>query len=195
MGGPDFWKRKGFGACDDADGCGSHPSPSANQEGGNDRLRGAGPARRHIGMHPKLEELRLILGRADRQKAKTFKDKPRHDWASHSADAFRYMAMAYKEIVPDPSPKTVKWKFLHEATLDELWEAQDPRRRALSDSDARQIRAALNAKTGSHCHRRVSRLHPERRAALPGDRTPTRLRINSTESRMCSRSVASSISR
>ena len=51
-----------------------------------------------------------------------------HDWASHSADAFRYMAMAYKETVPDPPPKTVQWKFLHEATLDELWEAQDPRR-------------------------------------------------------------------
>jgi phage terminase large subunit len=63
------------------------------------------------------------------EKAKTFKDRPRHDWASHSADAFRYMAMAYKEIVPEPPPKTVQWKYLHEATLDELWEAQDPPRR------------------------------------------------------------------
>ena len=53
------------------------------------------------------------------------------DRTSHSADAFRYMAMAYKENVPEPPPKTVQWKFLHEATLDKLWEAQDrPRRRA-----------------------------------------------------------------
>jgi hypothetical protein len=39
------------------------------------------------------------------------------------------MAMAYEEIVAEPPPKTVQWKFLREATLDELWEAQDPPRR------------------------------------------------------------------
>ena len=75
-----------------------------------------------------IEALRQYRADFD-EKAKTFKDKPRHDWTSHSADAFRYMAMAYKEIVPQPPPKTVQWKFLHEATLDELWEAQDPPRR------------------------------------------------------------------
>ena len=75
-----------------------------------------------------IEALRQYRADFD-EKAKTFRDKPRHDWASHSADAFRYMAMAYKEIVPEPPPKTVQWKFLHEATLDELWEAQDPPRR------------------------------------------------------------------
>jgi hypothetical protein len=82
-----------------------------------------------------INSARLLLPRCyfDRsnfdEKAKTFKDRPRHDWASHSADAFRYMAMACKEIVPEPPPKTVQWKYLHEATLDELWEAQDPPRR------------------------------------------------------------------
>ena len=41
------------------------------------------------------------------------------------------MAMAYKEIVPDTPPKAVEWKLLQEATLDELWEAQEtPKRRA-----------------------------------------------------------------
>ena len=77
-----------------------------------------------------IEALRQYRADFD-EKAKTFKDKPRHDWTSHSADAFRYMAMAYKEIVPETPPKTVQWKLLQEATLDELWEAQDrPRRRA-----------------------------------------------------------------
>jgi phage terminase large subunit len=75
-----------------------------------------------------IEALRQYRADFD-EKAKTFKDRPRHDWASHSADAFRYMAMGYKEIVPDPPPKTVQWKLLQEATLDELWEAQDPPRR------------------------------------------------------------------
>jgi hypothetical protein len=29
-----------------------------------------------------------------------WKDKPRHDWASHYADGYRYLAMAYREIIP-----------------------------------------------------------------------------------------------
>jgi hypothetical protein len=77
-----------------------------------------------------IEALRQYRADFD-EKAKTFNDKPRHDWTSHSADAFRYMAMAYKEIVPETPTKPVQWKLLQEATLDELWEAQDrPRRRA-----------------------------------------------------------------
>jgi len=83
------------------------------------------PTTRPGGLHRRDTQYRADFD----EKAKTFKDKPRHDWASHSADAFRYMAMGYKEIVPNPPPKAVQWKFLHEATLDELWEAQDPPRR------------------------------------------------------------------
>lgn len=33
-----------------------------------------------------------------------FDDKPLHDWTSHAADAFRYLAMAWKEMAP-PAPK------------------------------------------------------------------------------------------
>jgi hypothetical protein len=33
-----------------------------------------------------------------------WKDRPRHDWASHGADAFRYLAMAYRELRPAPEP-------------------------------------------------------------------------------------------
>ena len=31
-----------------------------------------------------------------RDKLETFSDKPCHDWASHGADAFRYLAIAYR---------------------------------------------------------------------------------------------------
>lgn len=34
-----------------------------------------------------------------------WKDKPRHDWASHGADAMRYVAIAYNEMKPPPPPK------------------------------------------------------------------------------------------
>lgn len=51
-----------------------------------------------------IESLRQYKADYD-EKLRTFKNEPRHDWASHSADAFRYLAMAYKEIVPEqPKP-------------------------------------------------------------------------------------------
>lgn len=50
-----------------------------------------------------LDALRQYRTEFD-DKGNTFKDKPLHDWTSHSADAFRYFAMAYREIVP-PKPK------------------------------------------------------------------------------------------
>lgn len=45
------------------------------------------------------------------EKLRTFKDNPRHDWASHSADAFRYLAMAWRHDIakiekPKPKLKT-----------------------------------------------------------------------------------------
>jgi hypothetical protein len=75
-----------------------------------------------------VEALRQYRADYD-EKAKTFKDEPRHDWTSHSADAFRYMCMAYKELEAEP-PKR-KPVFLTDLTLDKLWEMQDkPSRRA-----------------------------------------------------------------
>ena len=39
------------------------------------------------------------------EKLGTWASHPRHDWASHGADAFRYLAMAYREMKPDkPEP-------------------------------------------------------------------------------------------
>lgn len=44
--------------------------------------------------------------------AAVFSDKPLHDWTSHAADAFRYLAMAWREVVakppaPPPLPKAI----------------------------------------------------------------------------------------
>jgi phage terminase large subunit len=54
-----------------------------------------------------LEALRAYRADYD-EKRKVFTDKPRHDWSSHSADAFRYLAMAWREMQPEkPAPKPV----------------------------------------------------------------------------------------
>jgi hypothetical protein len=55
---------------------------------------------------------------------KVFRDRPKHDWTSHSADAFRYLSLVWKDedspILSDARPKG-----LHvgqtEVTLQELW--------------------------------------------------------------------------
>jgi hypothetical protein len=55
---------------------------------------------------------------------KIFRDRPKHDWTSHSADAFRYLSLVWKDedspILSDARPKG-----LHvgqtEVTLQELW--------------------------------------------------------------------------
>jgi hypothetical protein len=54
-----------------------------------------------------LEALRAYRADFD-EKAKTFHDRPRHDWSSHGADAFRYMALAWREMQPEkPKPAPV----------------------------------------------------------------------------------------
>jgi phage terminase large subunit len=54
-----------------------------------------------------LEALRQYRADFD-EKAKTFKNDPKHDWSSHSADAFRYMCMAYRTVKP-PAPAKEPW--------------------------------------------------------------------------------------
>lgn len=48
-----------------------------------------------------LDALRQYRSEYD-EKAAVFDDKPLHDWTSHAADAFRYMAMAWKEMTAGP---------------------------------------------------------------------------------------------
>lgn len=40
-------------------------------------------------------------------KNQVFRSHPEHDWASHAADAFRYFAVSYKEVVKNTAPTTV----------------------------------------------------------------------------------------
>jgi hypothetical protein len=35
------------------------------------------------------------------EELRTFKKTPLHDWSSHGADAFRYLALAWREPIPD----------------------------------------------------------------------------------------------
>lgn len=51
-----------------------------------------------------LEALRQYRADFD-EKKRVFRDEPRHDWTSHTADAFRYMAMAWRELRPEKPPE------------------------------------------------------------------------------------------
>ena len=39
------------------------------------------------------------------EKTRAFKNTPRHDWTSHTADAMRYAAMAWRELTAEDKPK------------------------------------------------------------------------------------------
>ena len=58
-----------------------------------------------------IEALRQYHAEFD-EKLKTFKDKPRHDWTSHTADAARYMAMAWREMKPEAPKPEAKFDFI-----------------------------------------------------------------------------------
>jgi len=66
---------------------------------------------------------------------KTFREKPRHDWTSHGADAFRMLAVAWKEEFKPPSPdETLRAISVGESgvinvSLNELWETKNQSKR------------------------------------------------------------------
>jgi len=55
---------------------------------------------------------------------KIFRDRPKHDWTSHSADAFRYLSIVWKDE-DSPILKDDRIKGLHigqtDVTLNEMW--------------------------------------------------------------------------
>jgi phage terminase large subunit len=55
---------------------------------------------------------------------KVFRDRPKHDWTSHSADAFRYLSIVWKDE-DSPILKDSRIKGLHvgqtDVTLEQLW--------------------------------------------------------------------------
>lgn len=66
-----------------------------------------------------LEALRQYRTEFD-EKARAFKNNPRHDWTSHTADAFRYMAMAWEEIVKPVKQIDVLAELIKPRSLDDM---------------------------------------------------------------------------
>jgi hypothetical protein len=56
---------------------------------------------------------------------RTFKKTPLHDWASHGADAFRYLAMSWREPIPsevEPNPlELLRQEVMKPRTYNDLW--------------------------------------------------------------------------
>jgi phage terminase large subunit len=78
-----------------------------------------------------IEALRQYRTEFD-EKKRAFKKTPRHDWTSHTADAFRYLAMAWREMVPQPVKPagkvlTIGMPATNQVTLNDLWSAQKKR--------------------------------------------------------------------
>jgi hypothetical protein len=67
-----------------------------------------------------VEALRQYRQEYD-EKLRVFRNTPKHDWASHPADAFRYLAMAWRLILtaaPEP-PKGI-FKPLRSMSMEEF---------------------------------------------------------------------------
>ena len=86
-------------------------------------------------IHPRcadgIEALRAYHYAYD-EDAKSYSRKPEHDWSSHSADAFRYLAVV-RRMAEKLLPKAVQVprddiRSLDKFTLDELWESNDAAR-------------------------------------------------------------------
>ena len=73
-----------------------------------------------------LEALRQYRADYD-EKLKVFKDHPLHDWTSHAADGARYLAEAFKEIVPEAVKPKPKPKGIMDATFDQVLGMQQPK--------------------------------------------------------------------
>ena len=73
-----------------------------------------------------IECLRQYQREYDEDK-KVFRDKPRHDWTSHGADAFRMLSIAWKEEAKLPhKDDAIRGVFVGktDVTLKELWSQQ-----------------------------------------------------------------------
>jgi hypothetical protein len=70
-----------------------------------------------------IECLRQYQREYDEDK-KVFRDKPRHDWTSHGADAFRYLALTWKDeakmVMPDDAIRGV-FVGQTDVSLNDLW--------------------------------------------------------------------------
>jgi phage terminase large subunit len=74
-----------------------------------------------------LEALREYKAEWD-QDIRTFKKTPKHDWASHAADAFRYLSLAWREPIPADEPKDPIAEMLKPRTFNDLMAEFDAER-------------------------------------------------------------------
>jgi phage terminase large subunit len=72
-----------------------------------------------------LDALRDYKAEWDRE-ARVFKKTPAHNWASHSADAWRYLSLCWK--LPPPIAADEPIRGATEMTIDEVWKAAQARR-------------------------------------------------------------------
>lgn len=59
------------------------------------------------------------------ERERVYRDAPKHDWTSHSADAFRYLCMAWREMAPEqpkPPPRALAVGPANTVTFDDLWD-------------------------------------------------------------------------
>ena len=73
-----------------------------------------------------IECLRQYQREYDEDK-KVFRDKPRHDWTSHGADAFRMLSIAWKEEAKLPhKDDSIKGLFVGQTdvSLNDMWKIQ-----------------------------------------------------------------------
>ncbi len=76
--------------------------------------------------HDGIECLRQYQREYDEDK-KVFRDKPKHDWTSHGADAFRMLAIAWKEEdKTTPKDNSIRGIVVGEnkTTLNDMWRTQ-----------------------------------------------------------------------
>lgn len=68
-----------------------------------------------------IEALRQYRADFD-EKTRAFKDAPKHDWTSHTADAFRYLCMAWREQAkPVESEALPDVKAITDYKVEEMW--------------------------------------------------------------------------
>ena len=68
-----------------------------------------------------IEALRQYRADFD-EKTRALKDTPKHDWTSHTADAFRYLCMAWREQAkPEDKPDVPPVKGITDYKVEEMW--------------------------------------------------------------------------
>ena len=67
-----------------------------------------------------LECLRNYQAEWDEQ-LRTFKRTPKHDWASHGANSWRYLSMSWREPVPADEETDPIAELLKPRTWDDVW--------------------------------------------------------------------------